>query len=105
MKLKYVNTLVDYLEKKDFFIKSKSIKHLLIILNTPNLNQHNISTYELIFITENFSILEDSNISDKIKLYVNELTHLYLLIYSQFNKLLVQQYDQYGFDQFQNDYR
>jgi hypothetical protein len=95
-------TLVDYLEKKDFFIKSKSIKHpIQLFLNTPNLNQHNISTYELIFITEIFSILEDSNISDKIKLYVNELTHLYLLIYSQFNKLLVQQYDQYGFDQFQ----
>ena len=51
---------------------------------------------ESIFLLDIFTLLRTSNAE-----YIHKLIHLYLLIGSQFNKLLVQQLDQYGFDQFQ----
>lgn len=97
-------TLDDYLRKKNFFKKNFSITHpIQIFLKEINSNKikHNIPTYELILFIEIFDILKNQFISNKIKKLTQELTHMYLLIYSQFNKLLIQQYDQIGFDQFQ----
>ncbi len=51
---------------------------------------------ESIFLLDIFKLVEISSSE-----YIHKLIHLYLLIGSQFNKLLVQQLDQYGFDQFQ----
>ncbi|MCT7567752.1 amidohydrolase family protein [Aliarcobacter butzleri] len=97
-------TLDDYLTKKNFFKKSLFTVHPIQILlkeTIKNEIKHNIPTYELILFIKIFNILKDESISNKIKTIIQELTHLYLLIYSQFNKLLIQQYDQIGFDQFQ----
>lgn len=92
-----------FFKKQDFFPKSEYILHPIQILIEKKLDdpKYNIPTYELLFFVEIIQILEDHTILKQIRSYLRKLAHIYLLIYSQFNKLLIQQYEQHGFDQFQ----
>lgn len=56
----------------------------------------NTITCESLFLVDLFSLLRNTD-----SIIIHKLIHIYFLIGSQMNKLLVQQLHQYGFDQFQ----
>ncbi len=89
----------NYLEDKKIYKKSNH-KHPVQLL-LEDTEEYSIPCYEYIFFQKIFETLDNKTNCVELKKSIEKLTHLYLLIYSQFNKLLVQQYEQYGFDQFQ----
>jgi len=95
---KYLNNNVFVLKEPFKFnsIKLEQLKHpIQLYEKTKNLNQSEILFWIKVF--EKIELISDENEKNEFTI----LTHYYYLVQSTFNKLLIQQLDQYGFDQFQ----